>query len=775
MCERVQRRQVDVEGVVQGVGFRPFIYQLATRLNLSGWVQNNSHGVCLEVEGAGKSLDCFSSQLQSQLPPLARITSLVVTTIPCQSSTCFEIRGSESFTEQHAEITPDSHVCPDCLLELFDPSDRRYGYPFINCTNCGPRYSIVTAIPYDRAQTTMSSFHLCSSCQQEYDDPSSRRFHAQPNACHQCGPQLQLYDASGTLLNHCDPLQEAIRSLRAGEIVAIKGLGGYHLAVDACQGDAVKRLRQRKQRDEKPFAVMAADLDQVCRFAHFNNIEKALLTSVERPIVILDRQDDTPLSTQVAPNNRTIGVMLPYTPLHHLLLRGNFIALVMTSANRSEEPIAYRDDDALLRLQGIADLFLSHNRVINTRVDDSIIQLVAGKPMLLRRSRGYVPQSIALSTTVFSGEVTPSTVAVGGEQKNTLCLISGRQAIMSEHLGDLGHPSAFDALRGSRQHLQKLLRLEPQRLAYDLHPAYTSTRYALTQSQQGVAVQHHHAHLASCMVDNDISQPCIGVVFDGIGYGEDGHMWGGEFLLGDLCGFERLGHLDYVAMPGGDAATREPYRMAVSYLRHSFSDRLPNIELLRQIADDKLAVLLHMIEKDLNAPLTSSCGRLFDAVAALLMVRQHVSYEGQAAVELEQLIAPDEENFLDAEYYPIALNTLGDDAPFVCDVRSMIRAIVADMQTGLSSATISQRFHLGLARLIVAGVNHIRERRQVDCVALSGGVFQNRYLTEATLCLLQREKFNVYVHRRVPPNDGGLALGQAVIASLANVSERSKG
>ena len=763
MTDFMTRLRIDLTGTVQGVGFRPYVYQLATQCELTGWVVNNSHGVCIEVEGCQASLDLFCQQLRQQLPPLARISSLLHTSIPSQFSKAFEIRASERLPEQSAEITPDGHVCGECLSELFDPQDRRYGYPFINCTNCGPRYSIVTAIPYDRPQTTMAPFPMCAHCQQEYDDPSSRRFHAQPNACAQCGPQLSLYDSRGMLLPSCDPLEEVIEALRAGQIVAIKGLGGYHLAVDASQEDAVKRLRQRKQRDEKPFAVMSADLNTVQRYAIVNDVEISLLTGVERPIVVVAHRDDSPLSAQLAPRNRTIGVMLPYTPLHHLLVREHFIALVMTSGNRSDEPIAYCDDDARMRLQGIADLFLCHDREIHTRIDDSIVQVVADQPMMLRRSRGYVPQPIELPAQFPAPAV--ATLAVGGEQKNTLCLLHGRQAIMSEHIGDLGDPLAFKALCRSRHHLQALLRVEPQQIGYDLHPAYSSSRYARKQHQRSVAVQHHHAHLAGCMVDNGLSAPCIGVIFDGIGYGDDGHMWGGEFLLGDLRGFERLGHLDYVAMPGGDAATREPYRMAVSYLRYTFGADLPDIQLLRQLPAEMLTLMLQMIDKKLNAPLTSSCGRLFDAVAALLLVRQQVSYEGQAAVELEQLIEPQPPNCREIDFYPIAMVDGAEGSPFVCDVRPMVRAIVGDIQAGVLTATISRRFHISIAKLIVSGACHIRCQYHVNSVALSGGVFQNRYLTEITLRLLQRENFDVYSHHCVPPNDGGLALGQAVIAS----------
>lgn len=757
-----KRLRIEIQGTVQGVGFRPFVFQCAQQFELTGWILNNSHGVQLEVEGAQWQLDQFCQTVHQHLPPLAHVSSFESRMIPCQQSEHFEIRASECLSEQRAQIAADNHVCDACLAELFDADDRRFGYPFINCTDCGPRYSIVTAVPYDRSTTTMAAFELCELCHQEYQNPASRRFHAQPNACAQCGPQLQLFDGQAQALTEVDPLTETIRRLQAGQIVAIKGLGGYHLVVDGCNDHAVQRLRRRKQRDDKPFAVMSASLEQAERYAQISNDEARLLQGPQRPIVLLSQLAHNSLSPYVAPGQATVGVMLPYTPLHHLLLRDQFVALVMTSGNRSDEPMAYRDDDARDQLQGIADAFLSHNRPIQMRVDDSIVRMMAGQSLLLRRSRGYVPQAISLPVD-FPRDA-PVTLALGGELKNTLCLIRGGQAFLSQHLGDLTQPSAYEAFCAANHHLQALLQVQPQQLACDLHPDYASRRFADSQTEPLVKIQHHHAHLASCLVENGICQPCIGVIFDGLGYGADGQLWGGEFLVGDLHGYQRLGHLDYVAMPGGDAATREPYRMALSYLHHSFGRQLPELEVLSQIPHDHRQLLLLMLDRQLNSPLTSSCGRLFDAVAVLLGGPQQVSYEGQAAVELEMLI--DDSTAEGDRCYPFEFSRT---TPFVCDVRPLIRAIVDDLGAGVASSQISRRFHNTLAQVIVAAAQRIRCQHGLECVALSGGVFQNRYLVETTLRLLQKENFQVYRHHLVPPNDGGLSLGQAAIASVAAI------
>jgi len=747
---RKYRKRLAIEGIVQGVGFRPFVYQAATVCQLSGWVLNDSRGVTVEAEGQPDQLESFIRMLREDYPPLASISSFSVTEQPPIGESGFLIRHSEAGSEVAAQISPDTFVCNDCLEELFDPDDRRHRYAFINCTNCGPRYTIVTGVPYDRPLTTMVDFPMCPDCQAEYDDPTSRRFHAQPNACPVCGPQLQLQMADGSEPVG-DPLQLCIDLLRAGKIVAIKGLGGFHLAVDAASDQAVAELRRRKGRDEKPFALMVADLEQAEKLVEIEDREQRLLCGVERPIVLLRSRPENGLSPRLAPANRYLGLMLPYTPLHHLLLQP-FRALVMTSANLSDEPIAYRDSDAKQRLAGIADAYLLHNRRIETRADDSIARVMAGQALLLRRSRGYVPRGVKLPAAQ------PSVLAVGAELKNSLCLTRVDRAYLSQHIGDLKNSETLEALQTANGHLQRLLDVRPQLVAHDLHPDYASTRFAEQFSDlPQVAVQHHHAHLVSCLAEHGESGPALGVIFDGIGYGRDGTVWGGEFLLGDAAGFERLGHLAQVPMPGGDAATREPYRMALSYLLHSFGDQLPELPLLQQIPAAELKLLRQMINRGLNSPQTSSCGRLFDAVSALVGLRQRVSYEGQAALELEMSIIDGDE-----QAYRLALQESA--GLWQLDPTPMVRALVTDLQDGVGIGIMAARFHNGLAASTAELCSQLRSESGIGRVVLSGGVFQNRYLTERLSALLEKDHFSVLRHSLVPPNDGGIALGQAVVA-----------
>lgn len=747
-----RRREIRIEGTVQGVGFRPFVYRLATEHGLAGWILNDSQGVLLQVEGGSIQLDEFAVALRSELPPLARISRLHSTDLPPENVSGFAIVASQRGEVQSAQISPDCHVCPDCLRELFDPQDRRYNYPFINCTNCGPRYSIISGVPYDRPLTTMADFPMCAACRAEYDDPASRRFHAQPNACPVCGPQLQLHGPDGACIESATPLRDAVDCLQRGEILALKGLGGYHLAVDPANPRAVERLRRRKHRDEKPFALMARDLDAILDFAQPGSVESRLLESVERPIVLLEKNGVVRgICDGVAPRNRYLGVMLPYTPLHYLLLE-HFPALVMTSGNQSDEPIAFDDEDAFERLRGIADLFLCHNRRIHVRTDDSIVRVLREEPLMLRRSRGYVPRAIKL------GAEQPAVLALGAELKNTICLTSGERATLSQHIGDLKNVPVIAAVEQAIGHLRRLLDVNPALVVHDQHPDYASTRLAQRMNETPrLAVQHHHAHLASCLADNGADGRTIGVIFDGIGYGSDGHIWGGEFLLGDFVGFERVGHLMELRMPGGDVATREPWRMGLSLLYSTFGRDLPDLEVVSGLPDADRRLLLQMLDKGVNSPWTSSCGRLFDAVAALAGVRQRVSYEGQAALELEMSLEDGESTLP----YVFELNEA--KGRILVDPRPMVRQLVTDLRQGRAPGAISAAFHNGLAAAIVAVCCRLREREGALPVALSGGVFQNAYLAARTERTLETAGFHVLVHRQVPPNDGGLALGQAVI------------
>ncbi|HKL27297.1 MAG TPA: carbamoyltransferase HypF, partial [Desulfuromonadales bacterium] len=606
----------------------------------------------------------------------------------------------------------------------------------------------------DRPKTTMAEFAMCPECQAEYEDPSSRRFHAQPNACPACGPQLQLLDGKGLAQKVADPLAAATELLRQGRILAVKGLGGYHLAVDACNDAAVTELRRRKLRDEKPFALMSFNPERVRQFARLGSAEESLVASGEHPIVLLEKLENHQISAAVAPNNRYFGVMLPYTPLHFLLLKDSFTALVMTSGNLSDEPIAFIDREACERLTGIADYYLLHNRKIHVRTDDSIARIMAGRPVLLRRSRGYAPGSLRLPVAG------PEVLALGGELKSTFCLTRGDRAYLSQHIGDLKNLEVYEAFDQAIAHLKAILDWQPQVIAHDLHPDYFSTRYA--EEQGGlptVAVQHHHAHLASCMAEHGMTEPCIGMIFDGVGYGEDGHIRGGEFLLGDFQGYRRLGHFAELPMPGGDAASREPWRMAVSALHYCYGRDLPDLPLLAGIQPQDLELLLQIIEKGINSPPASSCGRLFDAVAALVGLRSVNTYEGQAALELEMAI----EQGVEFGNYPIDL--ISENEELIFDPAGTLKALVDDVRKGVPKGRISGRFHATLATMMVEVCERLRDRWNCNRVVLSGGVFQNRFLTELVVSLMRRREFAVLTHSLVPPNDGGLALGQAMIAA----------
>lgn len=751
-----KRLRLEIEGIVQGVGFRPFVYRLADVHRLTGWVCNTAAGVLLEVEGGEDALCLFLQEIERDAPPLAVINSIKREDIPACGGDGFEIIASGG-GKAGAHISPDCDVCPDCLRELFDPTDRRYHYPFINCTNCGPRYSIITGIPYDRPQTTMARFAMCPDCLSEYENPANRRFHAQPNACPACGPRLRLVDAKGVAVAG-EPLEMAVSLLKKGNIVAVKGIGGYHLAVDACNDAAVNKLRRRKKRDEKPFALMSSTLEDISRYAFYSQTEGRFLAGVERPIVLLKKREENPIAPLVAPVNGYFGAMLPSSPLHHLLLKENFIALVMTSGNLSDEPISFRDDEALERLAGIADFFLSHDREIHTRTDDSVVRIFLGSPLFLRRSRGYVPRGIRLPSRH------QSVLAVGGELKSTICLTRGDEGFMSQHIGDLQNATTLRSLEETVTHLSQVLEIKPAVIAHDLHPDYLSTGYAAEITDlPKVAVQHHHAHMAACMAENGLEGDVIGVIFDGTGYGPDGHIWGGEFLLGDYSGFQRMGHFQYLPMPGGDAAVREPFRMALSYCYEAYGAEAFTLPLpfLASINGQERKLFHRMLERRVNSPLTSSCGRLFDAVASIIGVRNRISYEGQAAIELEALAEKGRMTW----NYPYAV--VKRDNMLIADFRLMIAALVQDLLGGDPKADAALRFHDTLAAVTADICGKIRRESGVERVVLSGGVFQNKLLSERMYALLQERNFQVYTHRLVPPNDGGLALGQAVIAGRA--------
>jgi hydrogenase maturation protein HypF len=747
--------KIQIRGIVQGVGFRPFIYNLALAHNLKGVVSNTSDGVHIEVEGSPESLGAFRQAIPNEKPPLAQITSIDVVEQPPQSHADFSIVKSQAQDQRATLISPDVCVCEDCLRELFDPKDRRFGYPFINCTNCGPRYTIIMDIPYDRPFTAMKGFQMCGPCEAEYHDPTNRRFHAQPNACWDCGPIVRLWDHAGREIPTEEPIKEVQKLLKDGKIVAVKGLGGFHLAVDATNNDAVTRLRQRKYREEKPLAVMALSLDDIRKFALVGEAEESLLTSIQRPIVLLEKKPNPYLAEEVSPRNRNYGVMLPYTPLHYLILQDEeLLGLVMTSGNISEEPIAIDNEEAFERLGHIADYFLNHNRDIYLRSDDSVLRVVGGSPRQLRRSRGYVPIPIFLERTL------EPILACGAEWKNTICLTREKEAFLGQHVGDLENLETLNFFEMTIRHLKRILEIEPRIIAYDLHPDYLSTQYALKQTSMiQIGIQHHHAHIVKGIAEAGITGPVIGIALDGTGYGTDGQIWGGEVMVAEDYQFERVGHFAYVPMPGGAAAIKKPWRMAVSSLWETFGSDFLNMDLpfLKGIPAEKVRILLQMIESRVNTPFTSSCGRLFDSVAAIAGVRNDVAYEGQAAVELEAAAEEDMERV-----YPFQIQEKDGVQQFL--IEPIIRSVVDDVQGRCSAGLISATFHNTLVALFLEVCQRLRASRKLKQVVLGGGCFQNARLLVHLTETLESQGFEVYTQSKVPTNDGGIALGQAVAA-----------
>jgi len=780
----MQGLHVHITGIVQGVGFRPFVYNLATRLELKGWVKNTSAGVEIEVDGESDTLDLFVKTLRDEAPSLSRIDNLTASPRPASGFTSFDIRHSESVAGAFQPISPDVSICPDCLREMLDPSDRRYRYPFINCTNCGPRFTIIKDIPYDRPKTTMAEFPMCPDCEREYKDPTNRRFHAQPVACPVCGPHVWLALESDSLLSNPqeqapalqndDAIVETQRLLAEGKILAIKGLGGFHLACDATNAQAVTELRNRKLRVDKPFALMMPDIETIEQHCFVSDAERELLQSTARPIVLLKKKPESTIVEEVSPKQNWLGVMLPYTPLHYLLFTNHnslFTALVMTSGNLSEEPIATDNDDARKRLSKLADAFLMHNRDIHIRCDDSVVRVFDDRPLTvdrevpstvhrppsiypIRRSRGYSPFPVKLPFDA------PQILAAGSELKNTFCIINKNYAFLSHHIGDMENYETLKSFELGVEHFEKLFRVKPVAIAHDLHPNYLATRYALERTEReglpAIAVQHHHAHVAACMAEHglDGSRPVIGVSFDGTGYGDDGAIWGGEILIADYKSYQRAYHLEYFPLPGGDAAIKKPARTALALLWSLGLEWDERLDSVAEFCAQDQTILRAQLERKINTPMTSSMGRLFDAAAALAGVRQKVNYEGQAAIEFEALA-----DSAEAGKYSFGLN---QDR---VEVRSAVEALVKDVMAGVHISKISARFHNGLAECVWKICLKIKSETGINEVALSGGVWQNITLLRRTLSLLVNDGFIVYIHREVPTNDGGLSLGQAVIAA----------
>lgn len=764
ICEELTRRRIEIEGVVQGVGFRPFVFRIAQRLNVRGWVLNSSDGVVIEAEASGETVDAFIAALKSELPPLARIDKLTEAVVNVEGDGGFLVRQSSPRTGRFTLAPPDVATCADCFADFTDPANRRFGYPFTNCTNCGPRYTIIADVPYDREKTTMARFAMCASCQAEYGDPSNRRFHAEPNACPVCGPGLALLSAeqlqsAGAIefargARNGAILEQTRALLQQGEILAVKGLGGFHLACDAGNGRAVSSLRERKSRSGKAFAIMVRDVSTAAALCAITDADRTLLTSTKRPIVLLPRRANATIAAEVAPGNSRLGVMLPYTPLHHLLFQNaRYDALVMTSGNLSEEPIVCANEEAWPRLRGLADYFLLHDREIQTRVDDSVIQSFCGEEYPVRRSRGYAPEPVDLHQALHD------VVAVGGQLKNTLCLTKDHYAILSQHIGDLENLETMEMFRETLAHLRRFFRVKPEAVAYDLHPNYLSTRFALEESGlPAIGVQHHHAHIASCMADNGIDGRVIGVALDGTGYGTDGNIWGGEFLVCDFAGFERRGHLAYMPLAGGDKAVRQPWRSALAYLDAAFGKETAprELPLFAQIPAKQIELVRTMIQRNVHVIPSSSAGRLFDAVSSILGIRHETTYEGQAAIELEAAAEGS------GESYPF--DFIGGYS-FQIDVCDTIRSLALDFLRGSAAAAVSARFHRTMAEVVIRSCVRIRDADGLNRVCLSGGTFQNLRLLDLCVEGLRQKGFESFLHHRVPCNDGGLALGQAVIAN----------
>ncbi len=783
MTEKTGLR-IHITGVVQGVGFRPFVYGLASRFALMGWVRNTSAGVDIEVDGDADVLDAFARALQDEAPPLSRIDDFTVTPVDWAGFRSFDIIHSEAVDGAFQPISPDYTICPDCLRELFDPADHRYRYPFINCTNCGPRFTIIKDIPYDRPETTMAPFPMCDVCAEEYQNPLDRRFHAQPVACPDCGPKIWLEsvraDGRPPLHENDDAIFTTQKLLQDGKILAIKGLGGFHLACDATNVTAVSELRKRKLRVDKPFALMMPDLATVEEHCFLNDAEREALESIARPIVLFQRKPDSPIAKEVAPGQDVIGVMLPYTPLHYLLFasraassksqdtsetdhlslvtyhasRFTLPPLVMTSGNLSEEPIAYTNEDARERLSSLADAFLMHNRDIHVRCDDSVTRVFEKEIYPIRRSRCYAPFPVKLPW-----DVSPL-LAAGAELKNTFCITNQNYAFMSHHIGNLENFETLQSFEQGVEHFEKLFRVKPEAIAYDLHPNYLATRYAIERAERddllAVGIQHHHAHIASVVAEHGLSgdEKVIGVAFDGTGYGDDGNIWGGEFLIADYAGYERAAHLEYFPLAGGDAATKRPARAALGLLWQLGVDWDEYLPPMQNLCSEERMALRIQLEKKLNTPLTSSMGRFFDAAAALAGGRQSVNYEAQGAIEFEAL----------ADNAELGSYSFCNEQAQI-QVRSGILSLLKDVQNNIPISTISAKFHNGVAGMVLKTCVSLREKSGVNTVALSGGVWQNMFLLRHTVDALRVNNFEILIHREVPTNDGGLALGQAAIAA----------
>jgi hydrogenase maturation protein HypF len=754
----MKRLFLKIEGIVQGVGFRPFVYKEAVALNIKGWINNNSEGVYIDAEGQEENLGRFIYNIENKKPSLAKIENMIIQEKENLNYKNFQIRESEKKDNKITLISPDIAICEECIEDVTNKTNRRYKYPFTNCTNCGPRFSIIKSIPYDRDKTTMKDFSMCKNCKDEYNDLFSRRFHAQPTSCEDCGPHLWLEDSKGIKVEVNDILQFARQKLKAGKIFAIKGLGGFHLVCDAKNEEAVKLLRRRKNRPDKSFAVMMKDIEVVKRYCYVNMEEEKVLTGRRKPIVILNQVDNYDLSQHIAPNQKTLGVMLPYTPLHYLLFEDNVEVLIMTSANINGLPLEYKNDSATKNLRDIPDYFLLHNRDIYIPIDDSVVRVINDEVRIIRRARGYVPEPIKMDNT-------KEILACGSNMKNTFCVGKDNFLFLSQHNGNLENLETIEHYKNNIEHFKKIFNFIPKYIACDMHPNYISTQYAYNSSLPKIEVQHHHAHIASCLAENNVNNKVIGIAFDGTGYGDDQKIWGGEFFRCDKKEFARLGYLDYVKMPGSEKAVKEPWRMAVAYIYRLYkakiyeecSTDLQLKDILIKLYGNKALNILAMIDADINCPETSSMGRFFDAVASLIGIRDYINYEGQAAIEFEAITSNKNLSIYD---YDIIKEKL-----YIIKTEKIIEGILKDRLSGEDASVIAEKFHKTIVKLSIEMCKLIRRDTGINEVALSGGVFQNVILLKGLINELKNQDFIVYINKLIPVNDGGIALGQIVVAN----------
>lgn len=753
--KNICRKYVVVTGIVQGVGFRPFVYNIAVDNGLNGWVKNTSEGVCVDIEGTKKSVEIFLEKLVNQAPPLSKINNITIENRDIKNYTDFFIEKSEDNDRTITLISPDVAICEDCEREIKANKDKRYKYSFTNCTNCGPRFSIIKKLPYDRAMTTMEKFKMCPNCRKEYENPSDRRFHAEPNACATCGPRVYLTDRCGNEIATKNPIEEVKNLIKNGKIIGVKGLGGLHIACDGKNQEVIHRLRQRKSRPSKPFALMMKDIDTVKQYCLVNEIEENTLKGIKRPILLLDVKNNI-LPLNVAPDNNRFGVMLPYTPLHHLLFDDNIEVLVMTSANVSGLPIVYKNEEAVEKLNNIVDYFLLNDRDIHVPVDDSVARVILGEERIIRRSRGYAPIPLII-------EDIKETLAYGSHLKNTFCISKEQFAFMSQHMGDMDNLEAYKNYEYNVKHFKNLYNIKPEIIAYDMHPDLLLSNFARKDEGKKIPVQHHHAHIVSCMIENNVNEKVIGIAFDGTGFGNDGKIWGGEFLVCDYKDFKRAGHLNYVKMAGGDSAVKEPWRMTIGYLFKAYGHKI-DANIFVGIAEKKIKTILAMLKNNMNSIETSSMGRFFDAIAALIGIKMNVTFEGEAAIYLETISHVGENGVYKYDIYT-------EYETYIVNTDNIIKDIIQDMESGIHKSIIAKRFHNTVVAFSLEMCKLIRNKYGINSVALSGGVFQNEILLKGLHKKLIKNGFKVYIHKDIPCNDGGISIGQLVIA---NYKEKDK-